>query len=44
MAQKRYEFLDVLGMGTFGTVFQGFDHVKKEGVAIKVIRNEPQCN
>lgn len=44
IAQKRYEFKDILGRGTFGTVFKGYDHTKKEDIAIKVIRNDSQCN
>lgn len=43
LAQKRYEFIDILGKGSFGTVFKGYDHLKKEHVAIKVIRPEQQC-
>lgn len=29
IAQKRYEFIEMLGKGSFGTVFKGYDHLKK---------------
>jgi len=36
----RYEVLDKIGSGSFGQALKCFDHVKKQMVAIKVIRNK----
>ena len=35
----RYQFLDVLGRGSFGFVYKCADHKKGEEVAMKIIRN-----
>lgn len=36
----RYQVLAVLGRGTFGQVFECFDHKREQKVAVKVIRNK----
>ena len=36
----RYEIIDILGKGSFGSVVKAFDHKKKEFCAIKIIRNK----
>eukprot|EP00359_Climacostomum_virens_P010302 CAMPEP_0204917478 /NCGR_PEP_ID=MMETSP1397-20131031/15079_1 /ASSEMBLY_ACC=CAM_ASM_000891 /TAXON_ID=49980 /ORGANISM="Climacostomum Climacostomum virens, Strain Stock W-24" /LENGTH=490 /DNA_ID=CAMNT_0052090323 /DNA_START=135 /DNA_END=1607 /DNA_ORIENTATION=+ len=35
----RYEVLNIIGSGSFGTVVKCFDHKSKEEVALKIIRN-----
>eukprot|EP00158_Paraphelidium_tribonemae_P004940 Partr_v1_DN27068_c0_g1_i2_m29105 putative dual-specificity tyrosine-(Y)-phosphorylation regulated kinase len=36
----RYEVLDLLGKGSFGQVAECYDHLKRQKVAIKIIRNK----
>ena len=36
----RYEILEILGRGSFGTVLRVHDHKMKEQVALKIIRNK----
>lgn len=36
----RFEVLKRLGKGSFGQVFKCFDHLKKEIVALKILRNK----
>lgn len=36
----RYEIVKRIGKGSFGQVFKCFDHLKKEVVAIKILRNK----
>jgi dual specificity tyrosine-phosphorylation-regulated kinase 2/3/4 len=40
----RYEILDIIGKGTFGQVCKCFDHMKKDLLAIKIIKNKPKLN
>lgn len=36
----RYEIVKRIGKGSFGQVFKCFDHLKKEVVAVKILRNK----
>ena len=40
----RYEILDLIGKGTFGQVCRCFDHLNKELVAVKIVKNKPKLN
>lgn len=40
----RYEILKELGKGSFGSVLQAFDHMKKEFVALKILRNRKKLH
>ena len=40
----RYEQLTHLGQGSFGSVIRCFDHLKKEYVAIKLIKDSPKTH
>lgn len=42
--EYRYEILDILGKGTFGQVCKCFDHLKKEIVAVKIVKNKPKLS
>lgn len=42
--EYRYEILDSIGKGTFGQVCKCFDHLLKELVAIKIVKNKPKLN
>ena len=35
----RYEIIDFLGKGSFGTALACFDHKQKKEVAIKIVKN-----
>ena len=35
----RYELLDLLGEGSFGEVFQCFDHKRNRLIALKIVKN-----
>lgn len=36
----RYEVIDFLGKGSFGTALACFDHMEKKEVAIKIVKNK----
>jgi dual specificity tyrosine-phosphorylation-regulated kinase 2/3/4 len=40
----RYEIIKKLGKGSFGVVCKCFDHLKKEFVALKIIRNKKRLH
>lgn len=40
----RFEIIKKLGQGSFGVVLRCFDHLKKEFVALKVIRNRKRLH
>ena len=45
MSKKRvenyvYKLGDILGQGSFGTVYRGIDQTTKEGVAVKVLSKD----
>ena len=42
--EYRYEILEIIGKGTFGQVCKCFDHMNKEYVAIKIVKNKPKLN
>jgi len=35
----RYEILELLGEGSFGEVFQCFDHKRNRLIALKIVKN-----
>ena len=36
----RYEFINILGEGSFGQVFHCFDHKTNKEVAVKIVKNK----
>lgn len=40
----RYELIKNLGKGSFGSVIKAFDHLKKEFVALKILRNRKKLH
>ena len=40
----RYELMKELGKGSFGSVIKAFDHMKKEFVALKILRNRKKLH
>ena len=38
----RYEIVQVLGSGSFGKVYQVYDHKEKQEIALKIIKNKPK--
>lgn len=40
----RYEIIKELGKGSFGVVLRAFDHLKKEFVALKILRNRKKLH
>lgn len=40
----RYEIIRELGKGSFGVVLRAFDHLKKEFVALKILRNKKKLH
>jgi dual specificity tyrosine-phosphorylation-regulated kinase 2/3/4 len=36
----RYEIIDFLGKGSFGTALGCYDHKEKKSVAVKIVKNK----